>query len=1125
VAFVHVHAHSEYSLLDGMGRVRDLVARAAELGMSALALTDHGNLSGSIKFYRAARAAGVKPILGCEIYVAPDSRHSRDPATGRSPHHLVVLAASGLGWQNLLVLANRAHTEGFYYKPRVDLDLLAEHSAGLIALSACESGEVQRHLLHGRLDEATAAAGRLAEIFPGRFYLELQDHGLDRNRTLVREQLALAQRLALPVVASADVHYLSPEDREPHRVLINIQAGKKLTDPDARSFDGDGYHFLTEEEMRSRFREVPEALAGTLVVAEQCELELDLGRRLLPLYPSTLSPNEELASQAWAGARARYGDEIPHEVHERLSYELDVVTRMDLAPYFLIVADFVGYARKKRIPVGPGRGSAAGSLVAYTLGITQVDPLKFHLLFERFLNPDRISLPDFDIDFCIRGRDEVIRYVSERYGRDHLAQIATFDRMAARSVVRDVARVLGLPYEKSDRIAKLVPFGMTLPRALEQVPALKEMAEGEEETRKLFSIARRLEGLLRNSSTHAAGVVIAPEPLEKFVPLLRLSEGQFVTQFDMHDVETVGLLKMDFLGLRNLTLLDDVARLVERRLGVAVALDQLPLDDPAVFALIRSGDTSGVFQIESAGMKALIRRLEPTEFRDLIAILGLFRPGPLDSGMADDYIERKHGRQPVTYPHPATEGVLAETYGLPIYQDQVLLVAQRVAGFTLGEADLLRRAMGKKKPEEMAEMEARFVDGCVQRGISAPDAKRIFADIEKFSRYGFVKAHSTAYAFITYWTAYFKARYPTDFMAALLTSVQDNSDKVAAYIDECRGMGLEVLPPDVNESDVGFTPVGEKKIRFGLGAIKHVGRSAVEAILARRGEGFRSFFDLCQRLDPERVSREAVECLIKAGAMDRFGLPRKSLMALSCEGVRLAQLTRAQRASGQQSFFTAEELVPKLEVVEAEFPREMLLEFERELLGLYLSGHPLDAYAPELRARGAVSLADADGQARAFTVAGQIRTVKVVATGDAPMAFLTLEDATGEAEVVVGSRLYEARSALLHEGSLIVLRARWSERNGSRRLQALEAEPLTRASRGPSSCWIELPLDLATRDHAAHLGGILADHPGPVLARLRVRDGEQAITIEAGPRYAVQPCSELKHRLVQLGPGVRVEWE
>lgn len=1124
MSFVHLHVHSEYSLLDAMGRVREIVARAADLGMPALALTDHGNLSGAIKFHRAAKERGVKPILGIEIYVAPDSRRSRDPSRSRHPYHLVLLAMDRSGWHNLLALANRAHTEGFYYKPRVDLELLAERSAGLIALSACESGEVQRLLLQGRKEEAAAAAGRLGEIFAGRFFIELQDHGLERQRALVHDQMALAQRLGLPVVATADVHYLDPADREPHHVLINIQAGKRLSDPDARSFDGDGYHFLTAEEMEARFREIPQALSATVAVAERCELDLDLGGRLLPRYPGEHPPGEDLARRAWEGARRRFGDPLLPAVQERLAYELGVITRMDLAPYFLIVADFVGYARGKGIPVGPGRGSAAGSLVAYALGITQVDPLRFGLLFERFLNPDRVSLPDFDIDFCVRGRDEVIRYVAERYGRDHLAQIATFDRMAARSVVRDVARVLGLPYEKADRIAKLVPFGMALSQALDQVPALRELAEGEEETRRLFGIARRLEGQLRNASTHAAGVVIGPEPLERFVPLLRLAEDQFVTQFDMHDVEAVGLLKMDFLGLRNLTLLDDVVRLVEKKGGAGVNLDRIPLDDPATYKLIRSGATSGVFQLESPGMKALIRRLEPTEFRDLVAILALYRPGPLDSGILDDYIERKHGRQPVTYPHPATEGVLSETYGLPIYQDQILLLAQRLAGFTLGEADLLRRAMGKKKPAEMAEMESRFVDGCVRNGIRDDEARQIFSDIEKFARYGFVKAHSTAYAFITCWTAYFKAHHPTEFMSALLTSVQDNSDKVAAYIEECRGMGLAVLPPDVSESDLGFTPVGGEKIRFGLGAIRNVGVGAVEAILSARGAGFGSFFDFCQRLDPERVSREAVECLIKAGAMDRFGLPRKALMALACEGIRLAQITRAQRVSGQHSFFDAEELAPKLAVGEDEFPRETLLEFERDLLGLYLSGHPLDGYAAELRARGVVPLADAEAQARPFSVAGLVRTVKTVPTPEGPMAFVALEDASGEGEVVVSSRLYGARAALVQERELLLVRVRWGERNGARRLHVLEIEPLGRPEGSPRGCWIELPLELVTAENAARLGAILADHPGPVAARLRVRQGERALVVEAGARYGIQPCPELGQKLALLGPGVRVEW-
>jgi DNA polymerase-3 subunit alpha len=1125
MAFVHLHVHSEYSLLDATCRVRELVAQAKRLGMPALALTDHGVLSGAIKFYRACLDAGIKPLLGCELYVAPDSRHSRETALGRSPYHLVVLAMDATGWQNLLVLVNRAHTEGFYYKPRVDLPLLAEHADGLVALSACESGEVQKLLLQGRVAEAAHAAGRLSEIFPGRFYLELQDHGLDRSRTLIAQELTLARRLGLPVVATADVHYLSPDDREPHQVLINIQGGKRLGTPDARSFDGDGFHFLTEEEVRTRFREVPQAVDVTLAIAEACELKLQFGQHLLPRFPDAAgSPQAELESRAWAGAVARFGDPLPDKVRERLEYELSVIGRMDLAPYFLIVADFVGYARRRKIPVGPGRGSAAGSLVAYALGITDVDPLRFGLLFERFLNPDRISLPDIDIDFCVRGRDEVIRYAADRYGRDHLAQIATFDRMASRSVVRDVARVLGLPYEKADRIAKLVPFGMPLPQALEQISALRAMIEDDEEVRKLFAIAQRLEGLLRNASTHAAGVVIAPEPLERYVPLLRLTDGQFVTQFDMHDLEALGLLKMDFLGLRNLTLLDDVGRLVWERVGVEVDLSRIPLDDPATYELIRSGHTTGVFQLESAGMRALIRRLAPSEFRDLIAILALYRPGPLESGMADDYIERKHGRQSVTYPHDAVREILEETYGLPIYQDQVMLMAQKLAGFTLAEADLLRKAMGKKKPEVMAEMEARFVAGCVKSGLSEDEARAIFADIEKFARYGFAKAHAAAYAFITYWTAYFKAHYPTDFMAALLSSVQENTDKIAAYIEECRGMGIEVLPPDVNESAVGFTPVGEGKIRFGLGAIKHVGEGAVESILAVRGSGFKSFFDFCQRIDPERVNRETVECLIKAGAMDRFGSPRKALMALVDEGLRLSQLSRRERVTGQQSFFDTEELVPKLPVDTAEFPRETLLRFEKELLGLYLSGHPLDGHAERLAARGAVPIAEAPARTTTFTVAGRVKAIKPVGTQEGRMAFLTVEDKTGEVEVVIRPKQYEA-AEWLKADALALLQVRWSERNGARRLLALEIEPLAGSEKnGPAHCLIRLPVDLATPSAVSRLAAVLSDHPGPVPTWLELQDGDQSLTVIAGRRYAVQPCPELVRDLIKLGPGVRVEW-
>ncbi len=1111
--FVHLHVHSEYSLLDAMARVGELVEEAARLGMPALALTDHGVVSGAIKFYRACQEAGLKPLLGAELYVAQDSRFSRDPAADRSSHHLVVLAQNEEGWRNLLLLVNRAHTEGFYYKPRVDLDLLAEHNAGLVALSACESGEVQRLLLGNHPRQAQEAAGRLAEIFRGRFYLELQDHGLEKNRELIRKELRLAQELNLPVVATADVHYLRPEDAEPHQVLINIQAGKKITDPDARSFEGSDYHFLTPEEMHRKFREVPEALTNTLQIAESCELRLSFDQRLLPRFPTEgRTPQEALEHWAWEGARLRYGEEVPSPVRERLSYELAVIGRMELAPYFLIVADFVDYARKRGIPVGPGRGSAAGSLVAYCLGITQVDPLRFGLLFERFLNPERVSLPDIDIDFCMRRRDEVLAYVAEKYGRDHIAQIGTFDRMASRSVIRDVARVLNLPYERADRIAKLVPFGLPLAQALEHVPQLRAL-RGEEP--KLFAIALKLEGLLRNASTHAAGVVITPEPLEKFVPLLRLPDDQFVTQFDMHDLEALGLLKMDFLGLRNLTILADVQKLVRERKGLEIQLESIPFDDPATYELIRSGATTGVFQLESAGMRALIRRLEPTEFRDLIAILALYRPGPLESGMVDDYIERKHGRQPVVYPHERAREILEETYGLPIYQDQVMLLAQRLAGFTLAEADQLRKAMGKKKPEVMAKMREKFLAGCAKNGISQSEAEAIFADIEKFASYAFAKAHAAAYAFITYWTAYFKAHFPTEFMAALLTSVQDNIEKVGAYIEECREMGIEVLPPDVNESDVGFTPVGEGKIRFGIGAIKHVGENAVTAILSARSAGpFRDFLDFLLRVDPEKMNRDTLECLIKAGALDRFGLTRKAMMALVEEGLQLAQKFRKEKLSGQTSLFGETFVLPAFPALPEEYPKQELLRFEKELLGLYLSAHPLDLYAEKLRQLGVIPLEEVAGRPQAL-VAGRVKTLKSVATAEGRMAFLTLEDKTGEAEIAVWPKVLEA-APWLREESLAVIRVARTERNGVSRLSALSLVPLDEEA-ALTRCWACFPLSSLNPEKIQELARVLGEHLGPVPLGVRVSEGGREVRVLAGPRYGVQPSPELREALRRLG--------
>ncbi|NOX44520.1 MAG: DNA polymerase III subunit alpha [Caldiserica bacterium] len=1124
MGFVHLHVHSEYSLLDSMCRVRDLISRAVELGMPAIALTDHGVLSGAVKFYQEARDAGVKPILGCELYVAPGPRFERQPGKGEKFYHLVALAEDLRGWKNLVKLVNRAHLEGFYYKPRVDYELLERFSAGLVVLSACESGEVQKRLLAGDGRGALEAAGRLAEIFKGRFYIELQDHGLERNHDLIRAQLELARRLGLPVVATADVHYMRADDRDAHRVLINIQGGKKLSGEDARSFDGEDYHFLAPEEMARKFAEVPEALTNTLEIAERCDVELPLGERLLPHFPvpeGFSSPQEYLEHLAWEGARERFGDPLPPEVEERLRYELSVIGKMDLASYFLIVQDFVRYAREEGIPVGPGRGSAAGSLVTYCLGITQVDPLKYGLLFERFLNPSRISLPDIDMDFCIRGRDRVIGYVADRYGRDHLAQIGTFDRMASRSVVRDVARVMGLPYEKAD-----IPFGRPLAYALEHVPQLKEMVEADAEVARLFEIALKLEGLLRNASTHAAGVVIAPEPLEEFVPLLHLSDGEFVTQFDMHDLEALGLLKMDFLGLRNLTILYDTRRLIAERTGEEIDLGAIPLDDEATYALIREGRTNGVFQLESAGMKALVRRLAPTEFRELIAILALYRPGPLESGMVDDYIERKHGRQPVTYPHPSLEEILRETYGLPIYQDQVMLMAQKLAGFSLAEADILRKAMGKKKPEVMAEMREKFVEGCIRNGLSPEEAEKLFADIEKFSSYAFAKAHAAAYAHITYWTAYFKAHYPTYFMAALLSSVQDNLDKVAAYIRECREMGIEVLPPDINESDVDFTPVGDKVIRFGLGAIKHVGRAAVEAILAVRGDGFRDFFDFFRRIDPERVNRDTVEALIKAGAMDRFG-PRKGLLALVDEGLQLAQRAKRERLSGQRSFFDGEDLLPAPKLPADEFPPRVLLAFEREYLGLFISGHPLDAYEERLSGLGVVPLAQAGSQRGRFTVAGFVKEVSVKATRNGGrMAFLVLEDRTGEAELVVFPGVYEKAPGWFSRGNLLILKVRWGKRNGNggRSLVVDEVQLLggEEYEMTVSEVMVEIPLSLLDEAFLERFVRVLAEHPGQVPLIVVLFEDGRSMRVEAGERYRVSPSEELSAALQALGPGIRV---
>jgi len=1029
--FVHLHNHTEYSLLDGAARIPDLVAAAAAQGAQALAITDHGAMFGVIDFYTTCREAGIKPILGCEVYVAPRTRHDRQAGVDDKLHHLVLLAKDETGYRNLMRLVSIGYTEGFYYKPRVDKEILNRYRRGLVALSACLAGEVPASALREGEEGAAAAAAAYREIFGPDFYLELQDHGLADQRQVNRILVNVARRLEIPLVATNDVHYIRAQEAEIQDILLCIQTGKTLNDSQRMRFGSNEFYLKSPEQMAQLFGEVPEALANTVAIAEQCAVDLDFDGVHLPEYdvPPGYDVDSYLRELCYQGAVRRYG-EITEEIARRLDYELSIIAQTGFSGYFLIVWDFIRYAREKGVLVGPGRGSAAGSLVAYSLGITNLDPLPYGLLFERFLNPERVSMPDIDIDFCFERRGEVIDYVFGKYGRDRVAQIITFGTMAARAAVRDVGRALGMTYGEVDRVAKLIPaeLGMTIDKAL-QTPDLASLYAQDEQVKKLLDTARALEGMPRHASIHAAGVVISRETLTNYLPLYRTTDGVVATQFPKETVEKLGLLKMDFLGLRTLTVIGDAVRMIRENRGISLDMDHLPLDDPATYELLCKGETAGVFQLESSGMRAILRDLRPEVFEDIIALVALYRPGPLGSGMVEDFIARKHGAKEVEYLHPMLEPILKDTYGVILYQEQVMRIASVMSGFTLGQADLLRRAMGKKKPEIIAGLRSQFVEGAEKNGVQPEVAQKVFELIEYFAGYGFNKSHSAAYALIAYQTAYLKANYAPEYMAALLTSVKDNADKVGLYVEECRRMGLDVLPPDVNESRVDFTIAGGK-IRFGLAAVKNVGEGTVQAIIeARDREGpYKGLVDFLQRIDGRAINRRVMESLIRAGAFASLGYRRSQLLAVLDEALQAAHRAQRERESGQLSLFgfTSQAGVGSeisLPDVPEFSPRE-LLAMEKETLGLYISGHPLAQYRDLLRSVTSADCGEIPGLpgGKQVILGGLLTGVKRISTrkGES-MCFATLEDLTGKVEVVVFPRVFErSRDMLVPDAPVLV---------------------------------------------------------------------------------------------------------
>ncbi|MGB3978462.1 MAG: DNA polymerase III subunit alpha, partial [Tepidanaerobacteraceae bacterium] len=1031
-----------------------LARRLSELGMKSCAITDHGAMYGVIDFYKKMLAYGIKPIIGAEVYMAERIMQDKEPGVDDEQYHLVLLAKDIQGYKNLMKLVSLGFTEGFYYKPRIDMDILAKYSEGLIALSGCLAGRIPSLLLKGNFDEAKNIALQLNSIFgQDNFFIEVQDHGLLDQRRIINDLIRLSQETGIPLVATNDVHYIQKEDALAQDVLMCIQTGKTLDEENRMKFESSEFYLKSPEEMASLFSYIPEALENTIRIAESCNVTLDFGTIHLPSFrvPEGLTEDEYLNRLCYKGARERY-PEITGEIKQRLDYELETIKKMGYSSYFLIVWDFINFARQNGIMVGPGRGSAAGSLVAYCLYITNIDPLKYNLLFERFLNPERISMPDIDVDFCYERRQEVIDYVVRKYGQDRVAQIVTFGTMAARAAIRDVGRVMGYPYGEVDRIAKMVPaeLGITIENALTLNPELKKLYEENERIRRLIDIAKDLEGFPRHASTHAAGVVISKDPIVEHVPLHKLGDSNVTTQYTMTALEELGLLKMDFLGLRTLTVIRDAINIIRRTKNVEINLDKLPLDDKKVYEMLSQGNTAGVFQLESTGMRNLLKELRPETFQDVAAIIGLYRPGPLGSGAAEDFIKSKNGLKPIKYLHPKLEPILSETYGIILYQEQAMKIAQELAGFSLAQADILRKAMGKKQQDVMAAQRESFVNGCVKNGIDKVTAEKIFDEISYFAGYGFNKAHSAAYAVIAYQTAYLKAHFPVEYMAALLTSVIDNSDKVAHYINECRHLGIKVLPPDINESYESFTVVSDK-IRFGLTAVKNVGHNVARAIImARKSEGkFTSFTDFVEKVSGD-LNKKALESLIKSGAFASIGAKRSQLLAIYEDTLTRIQKEQRQGMKNQISLFqilddTASygESLPDV----PEFPSAELLAMEKDMLGIYLSGHPLSEFERELSENVTFYLGDKNNDnidKKEVLVGGIITGIQTKATrNESIMAFINIEDLTGSMEAIVFPTVFEKYKSLLHPDSKVYIKGRIdSKEDEAPKLLVEEIRPL-----------------------------------------------------------------------------------